>query len=113
MAANWAAAILTPLGYLFSSSSARTVSPALVVVAAISWMMVSKLRRFAAPVESNEGKKAMFDFVPFAGAGRQMADGDGDAQGICQRLQFDFPQPDAMSVAAPAISRDQQACGFG
>ena len=33
----------------------------------------------------------MFDFVPFAGAGRQMANRDGDAQGVGQGLQFYFP----------------------
>ena len=45
MAASLASEIFTPLGYLFSSSSARTFSPAVVVVAAISWMIVLKLRR--------------------------------------------------------------------
>jgi hypothetical protein len=31
---------LTPLGYFFSSNSARTVRPASVVVAAINWTIV-------------------------------------------------------------------------
>ena len=33
----------------------------------------------------------MLDPVPFAGAGRQMADGDGQAKFVGQRLQFAFP----------------------
>src|SRR5712692_5899175 len=45
MAASLASEIFTPLAYLFSSSSARTVSPVVVVVAAISCTMVLKLRK--------------------------------------------------------------------
>jgi len=45
MAANFSSDIFTPLGYLLSSNSARTVSPVVVLVAAISWTMVLKLRR--------------------------------------------------------------------
>ena len=44
MAANFASEIFTPLGYFFSSNSARTVSPVAVLVAAISCTMVLKLR---------------------------------------------------------------------
>ncbi len=43
--ASCASEILRPLGYFFSSSSARTVKPVSVVVAAMSWTMVRKLRR--------------------------------------------------------------------
>src|ERR1035437_477148 len=45
MVANVLSDIFTPLGYLLSSNSARTVSPVVVLVAAISWTMVLKLRR--------------------------------------------------------------------
>ena len=45
MAASCASEVFTPLGYLFLSSSARTVRPVVVAVAAISWTMVLKLRR--------------------------------------------------------------------
>jgi len=37
---NMAEFAFTPFGYLFRSNSARTLSPALVVVAAISWTIV-------------------------------------------------------------------------
>ena len=45
----------------------------------------------AAPIECDKGKQAMFDFVPLAGAGWQMTDGDGNGEGISQLLQFYFP----------------------
>src|SRR5215471_3103308 len=47
--------------------------------------------RLAAPVLSDERKQAMFDLVPFAGAGRQVAHGDGNAEFVGQFLQFDLP----------------------
>ena len=66
---NWASEILTPLGYLLSSGSARTVSPAVVVVAAISLNNGLEASQWlAAPVDGNEGKEAVFDLIPFAGA---------------------------------------------
>ena len=43
--ASCASEILSPLGYFFSSSSARTVRPVSVVVAAMSSTIVRKLRR--------------------------------------------------------------------
>ena len=50
----------------------------------------------------------MLDFVPFAGAGRQMADHDVEAEFVGQFPQFAFPQPDPRAVAAAAIGGDQQ-----
>src|SRR5258706_11385777 len=47
-----------------------------------------------APVLTDEGEKAVLDFVPLAGAGRQMADHDVEAEFVGQLLQFTFPQPD-------------------
>jgi len=35
----------------------------------------------------------VLDFVPLAGAGRQVADHDVDAELVGQLLQFAFPQP--------------------
>jgi hypothetical protein len=55
----------------------------------------------------------VFSLIPFAGTRRQMADADWNAQRISQRLQFDFPQADTMSVAAAAIGRHQEASGPG
>ena len=50
--------------------------------------------RPAAPVLGDEREEAMLDLVPFAGAGRQMADGDGDIEFVGQGLQLALSQPD-------------------
>src|SRR3984893_12585876 len=68
---------------------------------------------FGAPVLADEGKEAVLDFVPLAGAGRQVADHDVDAELVDQLLQFAFPQPHARAVAAAAIGGDQQSAGVG
>src|SRR6476620_1778369 len=54
----------------------------------------------------------MLDPVPLAGAGRQMADGDAQAEFIRQRLQFALPQAYPSAVTAAAIGGDQQATGL-
>src|ERR1700716_549041 len=60
------------------------------------------------PVLTDEGEKAVLDFVPLAGAGRQVADHDVEAEFVGQLLQFAFPQPDPRAVAAAAIGGGQQ-----
>src|SRR5277367_5001015 len=45
-------------------------------------------QRAPAPVLRDEGEQAMLDLVPFAGAGRQMAYRDRDAEFIGEGLQF-------------------------
>jgi hypothetical protein len=45
----------------------------------------------AAPVLSDEGKQPMLYFVPLAGAGRDMTDGDLNAKFVGQHLQFTLP----------------------
>ena len=51
----------------------------------------------------------MFDLVPFAGSGREVAHGDGEVGLVGQPLQFDLPQPEAGPVTAAAIRCDQQS----
>src|SRR5882724_6636583 len=41
---------------------------------------------FAAPVSGDEREEAMLDLVPFAGAGRQVTHGDGNAEFVGQLL---------------------------
>src|SRR6516165_7401123 len=65
------------------------------------------------PVLADEGEETVLDFVPLAGARRQVADRDVDADFIGQRLQFAFPQPHARAVAAATVSRDHQAGCLG
>src|SRR5438445_2347237 len=60
--------------------------------------------RLGAPVLADEGEEAVFDFVPLAGAGRQVADRDIEAEFVGQLLDFAFPQPHPRTVAAPAPS---------
>jgi len=52
-------------------------------------------KRLAAPVASDEREQAMFDPVPFARAGRQVAYGDRHAEFVSELLQFQLPQPHA------------------
>src|SRR5712672_1437426 len=68
---------------------------------------------FAAPVLSDEGEEAMFDAVPFAGAGRMVGDRDRQPGLIGETLQVTFPQANARAIAAAAIRGDQQPGGGG
>src|SRR5712691_7364081 len=55
----------------------------------------------------------MLDFVPLAGAGRQMANRNGKFELVGQLLELDFPKTHAMSVAATTVGGNHQLCGFG
>src|SRR6185436_11169357 len=46
--------------------------------------------RLGAPVLADEGEKPVFDFVPLAGAGRQVADHNVEAEFVGQLLKFAF-----------------------
>jgi hypothetical protein len=46
-----------------------------------------------APVLADKGEAALLDFVPLAGAGRQVADRDVEPELVGQLLEFAFPQP--------------------
>lgn len=47
--------------------------------------------RASPPVHRDIGEQPMFDLVPFAGAGREVTDGQGEARLISQALQFPLP----------------------
>src|SRR6266436_8401534 len=66
-----------------------------------------------APVLADKGEEAVLDFVPLAGAGRQVADRDVEAEFVGQLLQFAFPQPHPRAVAAPpsAVISNRVASG--
>src|SRR5580700_101784 len=68
---------------------------------------------FGAPVLADEGEEAVFDLVPLAGAGRQVADHDVEAEFVGQLLQFAFPQPypRAVAAAASAVISNRLALG--
>jgi len=44
------------------------------------------------PVHADERKQAVFDFVPLAGAGREVAHADCQAQFVGKLLQFQLPE---------------------
>src|SRR6266404_9059152 len=76
--------------------------------------------RPGAPVLADKGEEAVLDFVPLAGAGRQVANHDIEAELVGQLLQFTFPQPHPRAVAAAAPSLrwgrrggDEQPGGVG
>src|SRR5216684_2559332 len=60
------------------------------------------------PVLGDEREEAMLDLVPFRGAGRQMADDQGEADLVGELLQLGLPQPAAVAVAAAAVGRDDE-----
>src|SRR6516225_5740204 len=86
-----------PLGYWPVSSSQRTVRPVLVVVAEIDNHAITD-EGLGAPILADEGKQPVLDFVPLAGAGRQVADRDVETELVGQLLQFVFPQADPRAV---------------
>src|SRR6266446_7468951 len=114
MAAISASDTIMPLGYWPVSSSQRTVRPVLggggrdqLDDDAIAD------ERLGAPVLADEGEEPMFDFVPLAGAGRQVADHDVEAELVGQLLEFALPQPHPRAVAAASVGGDQQSGGVG
>src|SRR5208282_2729068 len=51
----------------------------------------------------------MFDLVPFAGARRKVADGEAKPGFIGQLLQFHFPETQPGTIAASAVSGDENS----
>src|SRR6202140_4401653 len=101
-----------PLGYWPASSWQRTVRPVWVVVAQLDDHPIAD-EWLGTPVLADEGEEAVLDFVPLAGAGRQVADHDVEAELVGQLLQFAFPQPHPRAVAAAAVGGDEQAGCLG
>ena len=66
----------------------------------------------ASPVESDEAEHAVFDLVPFRGAGRVVAYGDGQAGFGGQSSEVGLPRSNAVSVGgrrASAVIRSRVA----
>ncbi len=49
-------------------------------------------KRFAAPIRGDEREQPVFNLVPFAGARREVTDGDRKTGFIRQLLQLQFPE---------------------
>src|SRR5271165_2191278 len=60
----------------------------------------------SAPVHGDLGEQPVFDFVPFAGARGQVADGDGQPALGGERGQLDLPGADPVAVGAAAVGAD-------
>ena len=54
----------------------------------------------------------MLHLIPLAGAGREVADRDGEPSLIGKFLQLELPQPQPVAIAAPAVSCDEDALGL-
>src|SRR3990172_2296732 len=60
------------------------------------------------PILGDVTEHAMFNFVPLARAGREVANRQTQAQVIGHFLKRDLPQPRPAAVAAAAVGRDEQ-----
>ena len=69
--------------------------------------------RSPTPVFGNMTKHPMFNFVPFAGARREVADMDTESRLIREALQFDFPAPTTARIAPPTVRGNESLAGLG
>src|SRR5579859_2161080 len=63
---------------------------------------------FGPPVDGNEGKELMFNFIPFTGRRRIMSHGNRQMFFIGKFLQLFLPEPISCPVGATPISSNQQ-----
>ena len=64
------------------------------------------------PVLGDEREQTVFDLVPLAGPGREVANRNIESCLIGQLLQLQLPQPDARPIAASAIGGNEQPRRF-
>src|ERR1700675_4024020 len=69
--------------------------------------------RSPTPVFGNMTKHPMFNFVPFTGAGREVAHMHTESALIREALECDFPEPTAARITSPTISSNEQLAGLG
>ena len=67
-----------------------------------------RFKRLPLPVACDVTEEPMFDLVPLAGSRREMADLDDQTCCVCEPLEFRFPQPVAVAVAAATICGHEQ-----
>jgi len=68
---------------------------------------------FAAPILADIGEQTVLNTVPLAGAGRQMVDRHLQSGLVGEALQLALPKVDAGTIAAAAVSSDDQALRVG
>src|SRR5213593_1760371 len=64
-------------------------------------------QRLSTPIRRDEGKEAVFNLVPFAGAGWKMTDRKRNARFIRKLLQLEFPKPQSPAITPPTVGSDQ------
>src|SRR6476620_10317894 len=111
--ASCASETLSPLGYFFSSISARTVRPVSVVVAAMSSTTVRKLRRGLPRqlmlMKEKSRCSILFHLLVPGGKWHTVIGNLSSSASFCSS---DFPQTDAIAVRSTAVSGHQQTFGF-
>ena len=63
--------------------------------------------RLSAPVHGDVRKQAMLDLVPLARAGSNVTDRHLQAEGVGETLKSSLPPPEAIALAAAAVSADE------
>ena len=67
----------------------------------------------SAPVHADLREEPVLDLVPFAGAGRQVADGDGQTSLQCEAPELVLPGLNSIAIASTPIGADQELVGVG
>ena len=65
-------------------------------------------QRDSAPVHGNVREEPMLNLVPFAGAEREVTDGDGQTGPVREALEFPLPQAQPRAIATTGVGCDQQ-----
>lgn len=65
-------------------------------------------QRLPPPVHADIAEHAMFDLVPLAGTGREVAYRKTQSGLVCKSLQRDLPQSHPVAVAAATITRSKE-----
>ena len=68
-------------------------------------------QRFTPPVLRDETEEAMFDLVPFTGAGWKVTDRERQVEVVGHALEGPLPEARPRAVAAPAVGGDQERAG--
>src|ERR1700759_4887065 len=68
-------------------------------------------QRLAAPIHGDEGEQAVLDFVPFAGARRQVSHRHRQPCLVGKSLQLTLPEPELNPVAAARVAGQLQPLG--
>src|SRR4051794_15395058 len=110
-AISWSLTLI-PFAQRRGSSTQSTISPLVVVVAAIRSTTAAADERAASPSLGDVAEQAMLDRVPLRGTGRIVADRDRQAGLVGQFRHLTLPQPTPRSIGAAAIGCDQQPIGL-